>query len=105
MTDAPTTQAEKILWLLHSAWPNWVPAPELAKISLQYSARIFSLRKKGWQIANRVEMVDGKRHGEFRLGARPVPSSVELRRAVPSPTPSDSGLLFPDMRERHNDLG
>jgi hypothetical protein len=79
MTDAPKTQAEKILWLLQSAWPNWVPSPELAKISLQYGSRIFGLRKKGWAIANRIEMVGGSRHGFFRLGSRPMPSSKELR--------------------------
>jgi hypothetical protein len=71
-----------------------VPAPELAKISLQYSARIFSLRRRrGWQIANRVRIVDGKKHGEFRLGSRPVPSNAELRRgAAPSPTASKEEL-------------
>ena len=83
MTYAPKNQEEKILWLLQSTWPGWVPAPQLARISLQYSARIFSLRrKKGWLIENRVRVVNGIKHGEFRLGPRPVPPSKELRVGV-----------------------
>ena len=27
MTDAPTNQEQKILWLLQAAWPAWTPAP------------------------------------------------------------------------------
>jgi hypothetical protein len=63
------SQEERILCLLQAAWPSWTPAPELARISLQYSARIFSLRRNGWLIENRVRVVDGVRHGEFRLGS------------------------------------
>jgi hypothetical protein len=79
MTDAPKNQEEKILWSLQSAWPGWVPAPQLARISLQYNARVFALRRKGWLICNRVRVVDGIKHGEFRLGPRAIPSSAELR--------------------------
>ena len=69
------SQENRILWLLEAAWPNWTPAPELAKISLQYNSRIFSLRRqKGWLIENRVRVEDGIRHGEFRLGPRPIPA-------------------------------
>ena len=100
MTDAPKNQEERILWKLQAVWPGWVSAPELAKISLQYSARIFSLRrKKGWLIENRVLIVDGAKHGEFRLGSRPVPSSAELRKSArPSPKPAPvSDSLFGDL--------
>ena len=101
----PNTQEGRVLWLLSAEWPTWTPAPELAKISLQYGARIFSLRRKGWLIENRVR-VDGRtRHGEFRLGSAAVPSSLELRRGVP-PKPAE-GALFPDLppQERHRDDG
>jgi hypothetical protein len=64
---------------LHADWPNWTPAPRLAKISLQYCARIRELRESGILIANRVEYRDGKKHGFYRLGSPPVPSSRELR--------------------------
>jgi hypothetical protein len=88
------TQENRILWLLSAAWPNWTPAPELAKISLQYNSRIFSLRRqKGWLIENRVR-VDGRtRHGEFRLGSSSVPSSRELRQPKVTPTPNGSRVL------------
>jgi hypothetical protein len=107
MTDSPKHQEERILWVLQSAWPNWVPAPELSRIALQYNSRIFSLRHHhGWLIANRVRTVDGVKHGEFRLGSRPVPSSAELRRgAGQSPLPPGSGLLFDPPPERHRDDG
>jgi hypothetical protein len=87
VTDAPKNQEDKILWALQASWPNWVPAPELAKIALQYCRVICHLRhKRGWVISNRVEVVDGVRHGFYRLGERPTPSSKELRRrASPSP--------------------
>jgi hypothetical protein len=98
MTDS-LSQEQRILNLLHAAWPNWVPAPQLAQISLQYSARVYSLRKR-FQISNRVEIVDGVRHGFFRLGPRPVPSNRELRaehRAtaeMPKPQPAETLFDF-----------
>jgi hypothetical protein len=104
MTDGKS-QEQRILWLLDAAWPNWVPSPELAKISLQYGSRIFALRKKGWAIVNRIEVVGGARYGFFRLGSRPVPSNKELREhrapiAVAGPAESLFGSL-----ERHRDDG
>jgi hypothetical protein len=89
-------QEQRILWLLDAAWPNWVPSPELAKISLQYGARIHGLRKKGWQISNRIEIVAGVRHGFFRLGSPPVPSSKVLRQ-VQSPPTAEVATLFGDI--------
>lgn len=101
MTDAPKSQEQRILWALQSAWPNWVPSPTLAKISLQYGARIFSARKRGWLIENRVRTVDGMRHGEFRLGSKPILPSAELRRGAEPPVTES---LFPET-ERHRDDG
>jgi len=76
------TQKKKMLWLLQSAWPGWVPAVALARISLQYGSRIFELRRSGFLIQNRMRIVGGIRHGEFRLGPRPTPSNRELRGAA-----------------------
>ena len=98
MTDAPQNGEERILWTLQAAWPHWVPAPELARIALGYGRAIHSLRrKKGWEIANKVEFVDGKKHGFFRMGPRPVPSNKALR-AVKEITASESlfGDISPD---------
>jgi hypothetical protein len=119
VTDTAKTQEERILWLLQASWPRWVPAPQLARISLQYSSRIHGLRRRGWQIANRVRVVSGKRHGEFRLGTKQVPRSWELRAAhqpaeqqalfpLPEPEPVGVGTpLFPGFRqpEGHRDDG
>src|SRR5438105_1994034 len=58
-----SSQEQKILMLLLSSWPSWTPAPVLSHISLQYSRAIHGLRRKGWQIANRVEYRDGVKHG------------------------------------------
>lgn len=101
MTDARKTQETRILWTLEAAWPAWVPSPHLSRISLQYNARIFSLRRRGWLIENRVRIVDGVRHGEFRLGSKPIPRNAELRRGAGPPV-SDS--LFPETA-RHRDDG
>jgi hypothetical protein len=99
---------QRILMVLDAYWPGWVPAPELAKISLQYSARIFALRKAGWEIANKIEIHNGVKHGFFRLGSTPIPRSAELRgHRTPDP-PSESqepGSLFDDLPCRHVDLG
>jgi hypothetical protein len=90
------SQEERILNVLHAAWPEWVPAPQLAQISLQYSARIFSLRKH-YQISNRVEIVNGVRHGFFKLGPHPVTSNRELlaqrsatAEEMPKPQPAEN---------------
>ena len=74
--SAPRTQEERILWALQAAYPSWTPAPVLSRISLQYNSRVLGLRRKGWQIENRVEVRDGKKHGYFRLatpGSLPNP--------------------------------
>jgi hypothetical protein len=90
------TQEQRILWALQAAFPWWVPAPALGRISLQYGARVHSLRRKGWLIVNRVRIVDGQRHGEFRLGTAAVPPSKELRQHPTLPA-EQTGSLFPDL--------
>jgi len=52
--DTPRSQEGRILYLLQASYPQWTPSLALARISLQYGARIFGLRKKGWQVENRV---------------------------------------------------
>ena len=81
------TQRTAILQLLQAAEPGWVPAPALAQISLQYSARICELRRAGWLITNRVVAVKGKKHGSFRLGPPETPRSAELRTRPERQTP------------------
>jgi hypothetical protein len=64
-----TIQSETILTLLRSARGAWVPLPEILALGIaQYNARIFDLRKKrGLNIENRTQMLDGVRHSWFRI--------------------------------------
>jgi len=80
------THETHILWALQAAYPSWTPAPALSKISLQYNARIYGLRDRGWKIESRVQVVNGVRHGSFRLARpgsfpnpQPQPSPIELK--------------------------
>ena len=70
------TQEAKILSLLESLWPTWTPAPRLSAISLQYCRAIASLRDRGIEIENRLETVDGVRHGFYRLVRKPKPTDA-----------------------------
>jgi len=95
------SQEDRILWVLQAAWPNWTRAPALGKISLQYNRAIHSLRHRdGWSIENRLRVVDGVRHGEFRLGSAAVPSSKELHKPKP-----EASSLFPGLKGAHVDDG
>jgi hypothetical protein len=77
-----TIQSEKILGLLRSAHGAWVPLPEILALSIaQYSARIFELRRRGFNIQNRTETVDGVRRSWFRLADSAPPPEV------PKPNP------------------
>jgi hypothetical protein len=119
-------QEDRILCLLEAARPSWTPAPSLAQISLQYGRAVNSLRRKGWLIENRVRIVDGVRHGEFRLGSHlvaaqtpPIPAA-STKTTLTSPPGESSGSpstntaeyntdrLFPDdglLRQVHRDDG
>src|SRR5712692_10596216 len=60
-------QRQRILERLMAACGGEVPSPELARVSLQYCARISELREAGFVIISRVEVHDGAKHGFFRL--------------------------------------
>ena len=88
----PRTQEDRILWVLHAAYPSWTPAPVLSRISLQYNARVHGLRRKGWEIANRVEVRNGKKHGFFRLatpGTFPNPKRGRRSETIAAPDAVD----------------
>jgi hypothetical protein len=67
-----------ILDLLLRNRGQWVKAYVLAGIALQYSSRIFSLRREGYQIENKTTRVGGKVHGAFRLVSCPGEPSEGL---------------------------
>jgi hypothetical protein len=64
-------QKAAFLGLLLSNRGQWVPADTLAVVALQYSSRIVSLRREGFQIEDKTERVAGKVHGAFKLVACP----------------------------------
>ena len=82
--DAPPnakTQRGEILALLVKARGEWVPLPDVLALGCaQYNARIFELRRVGFNIENRTETVDGERHSWFRLlpstSGKPEPEAV-----------------------------
>lgn len=75
------TQRDRILRLLVEAHGEWVPLPQILALGVaQYNARIFELRRLGFNIENRSESdtVTGVRRSWFRLS----PSAV--RQGEPS---------------------
>jgi hypothetical protein len=64
-------QKGAILQVLLDSRGKWIPAYELSKQALQYNARVFSLRREGYIIANKTERLGGKVHGSFRLVSEP----------------------------------
>jgi hypothetical protein len=101
------TQAQRILNLLVGAAGEWVPAPQLAEISLQYSARISELRALGHPIENRVTMSrHGGRHGFFRLATPQMQKALAAIRP-PQPEPESDLNLFDigEKRSVHRDDG
>lgn len=44
-----------------------MPSYELAAIALQYGARVLELRRMGHTIENKMQDVNGKTYGAFRL--------------------------------------
>jgi hypothetical protein len=76
-----TTQRGEILALLIRARGEWVPLPEIMACAAQYNARVFELRKLGFNIENRTEVVNSERHSWFRLAPtasnKPEPEGSE----------------------------
>ncbi len=99
-TNPHKSQERKILDALLAANGAWVSALDLSKISLQYSARIHSIRKTlGFDVENRVERtLDGGKRGYFRI--RQFVSVADRKAAENSP------LLFPEgLVSGHRDDG
>jgi hypothetical protein len=64
-------QKAEILALLQSRPNQWVPVYEIARIALQYNARLKELREEGHDIENKImEVVNGQKHTAFRLNVR-----------------------------------
>jgi hypothetical protein len=81
------TQAAKILGLLIEARCGWVGLPQILELGIaQYSARIFELRRLGFNIENRTERVNGSRRSWFRLvNSAPAPETPKPEPEKPAP--------------------
>jgi hypothetical protein len=73
------SQRNRILDLLKTRSPEWVPAFEVAAIALQYNTRLKELRKVGHSVENKTERC----HGTIRSWFRLAPQS-----GAPAPAPS-----------------
>ena len=60
-------QRQTILLRLQRAMGDWVSLRDLWGIAAQYNARIFELRREGYDIQNRTEIRNGQRHSRYRL--------------------------------------
>ena len=98
------TQRSAILRLLLDAKGAWVPLPDIMECAAQYNARIFELRKQGFNIENRTQMVGDVRHSWFRLIASP--KAPEAKPEPPKPSvewkdrPRVTGLPLFDLAVR-----
>ena len=79
-------QSERILRLLRENVNGWVPLPRILDLRIsQYSARIWTLRRRGHRIENRVSRHGNQTRSWFRLVERGqgklfLPQSEERRR-------------------------
>lgn len=88
-TLAPSqkTQRGKILALLLAARGGWVPAYEIARFGLQFSARLLELRRAGFDIQNKTARVGKQVHSWYRLQLGSPAPAPELVPASPNPSP------------------
>ena len=88
------TQRGKILALLVAASGGWVPLPEILALGIaQYNARIFELRKRGLNVENRTETIEGVRHSWFRLVDFPASETPKSQAPKPEPEWKDRPRL------------
>jgi hypothetical protein len=96
------SQADRILQVLQDRGSAWTPAPELARISLQYCHALHSLRKSGISIENHVVVRDCVKFGFYRLKQEQKgPAPVQMSQQEPPRTALASSLfgdLAPESR-------
>jgi hypothetical protein len=95
-------QRQRILNMLIAAHGEFIPAVELARVSLQYNARIFEIRRLGYNVESRTSHPHGRGgvvHSWFRL----IPFTTDSSTRPEAQAEPDDALLFADMREKHRD--
>jgi len=93
------SQRAAILGLFINAKGSWVASPKIAALAQQYGARLLELRRLGFVIQNRIEIVDGARHSWFRLLSSPVAKPERCAAIVPSKVTTEDLPLFRGMCE------
>ena len=63
-----TSQQQKIYNLLKSHGNDWVALPEILSLGVaQYNSRILDLRREGYVIENKTQVVRGTKYSWYRL--------------------------------------
>ena|SRR5579864_713472 len=99
-TDSRSQQSQ-ILAVLISARGGWVPAPELARIALQFQTRVKEIRDKlGLKIENRIQRVGRKQFSSYRLvSSSSTPHHVALKHSQGS-IERERGIGAPSSHQR-----
>jgi hypothetical protein len=101
--SAHKNQQSAILGLLLGARGDWVPLAEILALGCsRYGARILELRRLGFVIENKHEIVDGECHSFYRLvlaAEKPIPPKAV---SAPSLPPKPQPGLF-DLSGGHRD--
>lgn len=83
-------QTQRLLNRLIAARGAEVPLPVIMRCAAQYNARIHQLRKLGFKIINRTEIVNGAKHSWYRLELGPLPEDSRKQKAKSSTGSSPS---------------
>lgn len=61
------TQRQELALLFNNHPNQWIPLPDILRLGIaQYNARVHELRRAGYHIENKVEVVGGRKHSWFR---------------------------------------
>jgi hypothetical protein len=83
-------QRDRVLTLLKSRAPDWVPLPAILALGIaQYNARIYELRRLGYRIESKHE----GDHNWFRLVTNHGPTMVHEPRFSPASTETSPPVL------------
>ena len=106
------SQCREILAILQEHRGEFVSAVILSRKSLQYSSRIFTLRRLGYKIVNRVEHVPGGgKHGFFKLlcerEEQALACLIPAREhgSTEKAARGETAMLFSSLPENHRDDG
>ena len=72
-----SSQQQKLLAVLEANKGAWVPLPSIMALGIaQYNARIYELRRLGYDIKNKTKEINGVKHSWFCLPGPEGPSML-----------------------------